>query len=207
VLNSTKKIKERNVLCPWITVEGKEDVNYFEQFEKDLKEQADHFKTNKVVLLPFVHFVYHIPPYEFSFGILMKLKDYLESKKYDVKLAHFGSAKDFKFFSPADEKQVTQRSYPNPVDEDKRKDEEKKKIEKESIWFSNKAKTIRKSKGKIKTPKTKEVPKRKHKKSQSKPKQRKSGKALTQIRVEKKPEKKEWKSSLYNLAPSVRNKK
>jgi hypothetical protein len=30
---------------------------------------------------------------------------------------------------------------------------------------------------------------------------------LTQIRVEKKPEKKEWKSSLYNLAPSVRNKK
>ena len=204
-LNSTKKIKEKKVLYPWITIEGKEDVNYFEAFEKDLKEQANHFKTNNVVLLPFVHFVYNIPPSELSFWILMKLKDYLESKKYSVKLAHFGSSKDFKFFSPADKMQVVMRQYPNPVDVEKKKAEEKKK--KESIWFNSKIKTLKKEKkisSKIVKGKKQKVSEKKSKAVKHK---KKTGKVFVPIRVEKKPTNKEWKSSLYNLAPSARKRK
>lgn len=158
--NSMKKIKEKKVLNPWITIEGPEDVHYFDAFEKDLKELADHFKTNKVVLLPFEHFIYEIPPYEVSFRVLMELKEFLESRKYCVQLAHFGSAKDFKFFSPADEKQVVMRTYPNKVLENikKRKQERKTKTKKPKKTFAS-------------------------------------------------TKKKEWRSSLYNWAPSARNKK
>jgi len=202
VLNSTKKIKEKKVLCPWITVEGKEDVNYFDAFGKDLEELANRFKTNNIVILPFVHLVHNIPQYEFSFEILMKLKDYLESKKYSVILAHFGSSKDFKFFSPADEMQVVMRQYPNPQGT-----VAKKEAKKESIWFNSKAKVVKKSNIKTKTPKTKKSIKVKTKKRQIKSKQIKTGKILAPIKAEKKPEKKEWKSSLYNLAPSSRTKK
>ncbi|MDD4983614.1 MAG: threonyl-tRNA synthetase editing domain-containing protein [Candidatus ainarchaeum sp.] len=201
VLNSTKKIKEKKVLCPWITVEGKEDVNYFDAFGKDLREMADHFKTNNVIIMPFVHLAYNIPPYEFSFEILMKLKDYLESKKYSVKIAHFGSSKDFKFFSPADEMQVVMRQYPNPQNTIAKKEEKK-----ESIWFNNKAKAVKKTKGKGTKQKPKKEKQIKLKKSQNKSKQKKSMSFFVPIKAEKKPTNKEWVSSLYNLAPSTRKK-
>jgi len=209
VLNSTKKIKERKVLNPWITIEGKEDENYFEDFEKDIKEMSDYFKTDKIVILPFVHFVYDIPPYSLSFEVLMKLKAFLESKKYKVQLAHFGFAKDLKFFSPADEKQVLMRSYPSKTLANiEKKREEQKEVKKESVWFNNKIKAMKK--GKTTKPKTKKSIKAKSKKVNMKKTKKtlaSTKKILTPIRAEKKPEKKEWKSSLYNLAPSARGKK
>ena len=190
-INSPKKIKEKKVLCPWITIENGEDVNYFGDFEKDLKKLSLYFKTEKVVLLPFVHFVSKIHPYEYSFGVLLKLKDYLEAQNYDVKLAHFGSSKDFKFFSPADEKQVVMRSYGKEEDNLKEKVEKKQAIKKSN-------KTVKK-----------EAPKKSNKKITSSPKklkQKKSGKTLRPTKGEKNPVKKEWVSSLYNLAPSSRKK-
>jgi hypothetical protein len=105
-------IYEKKVIVPWITIEGKEDFNYFNDFLKDVLFFKDRFKTNKVVLLPFAHLTEKIASGEVSFSLLLKLKLFLEENNFKVEIAHFGSFKDFSFTSPADQYQIVHRSYP-----------------------------------------------------------------------------------------------
>lgn len=205
-LDKFKKIKEKKVITPWITIESKDDEKCFVDFEKDIKELCEHFKTKKIVLLPFVHLNSRIPPYENSYELLVKLEIFLSNLDYDVKLAHFGSAKDLKFFSPADEKQVVLRNYggfsktpvvkeiPSVIKLDKKdkKEEEKKKLVKESTLLN-----------KIK--KDKNIEKKEKKVLKSKPEKTKKQKEVVAPK-NKEETKKEWTSSLYNLAPSSRKK-
>jgi hypothetical protein len=97
---------------PWITIQSKKDVDYFDLFLNDINLLKKRFKTNKIILLPFAHLTEKIASGDVSFLILEKLKIFLQNNDFDVKMAHFGSAKDLTFISPADEYQVIHRSYP-----------------------------------------------------------------------------------------------
>ena len=48
-------IDDNNVIVPWITIETKEDSNYFEDLLKELKLVKSIYNTNKVIILPFAH--------------------------------------------------------------------------------------------------------------------------------------------------------
>lgn len=107
-------ILEENVIVPWITIESEKDYNYFDDFLQDLTEMKNHFKTNKVVLTPFAHLANSQVTFKTAFRILCDLDDFLKQNGFITIKAHFGSAKDLKFYSPADKLQVVFRSYPKP---------------------------------------------------------------------------------------------
>jgi len=112
--NNSSEIMAQNVIVPWVTIESESDYNYFEDFLTDLKKVSKRFKTNKIVIIPFAHFANKLPPYSISFRIINDLGQYLEKNGFETKRAHFGSAKDLMFFSPADKYQVIARQYPEP---------------------------------------------------------------------------------------------
>lgn len=112
--NNENEINEENTFAIWITIEIESDYNYFENLLKDLNELKGHFKTNKIILTPFAHLANPQVSFKTAFRILCDLETFLKQNNFDVKKAHFGSAKDLKFFSPADPKQVVFRSYPKP---------------------------------------------------------------------------------------------
>ena len=64
------------------------------------------------MLVPFVHLTEKIASRDDSFNILKKLYYFLLKHNFDVKMAHFGSAKDVIINCPADKYQVVHRSYP-----------------------------------------------------------------------------------------------
>lgn len=109
-----ENINETNVLMPLVTIEKENDYNYFDDFLIDLKELKLHFNTKKIILSPFVHLSNSQIPFKNAYRIICDLESYLKTNDFEVKRAHFGSAKDLKFFSPADPKQVVFRSYPKP---------------------------------------------------------------------------------------------
>lgn len=109
---STENIFEKNVIVPWITIEIKNDLNYFNDFLKDINFFKERFKTNKIILVPFAHLTEKIAPRDVSFNIILKLKEFLKENKYEVSMAHFGSYKDVLIDCPADEYQIVHRSYP-----------------------------------------------------------------------------------------------
>jgi hypothetical protein len=109
---TSKEIYKKNVIVPWITVEGKKDINYFNNFLKDVLFLKERFKTDKVVLVPFAHLTEKIASRDISFSILLKLKDFLEENNFKVDMAHFGSSKDVLINCPADQYQIIFRSYP-----------------------------------------------------------------------------------------------
>ncbi len=112
--NKIEEISEKNVIVPWVTIESESDYNYFEDLLIDLKKLCKRFKTNKIVLIPFAHFSNKIPLNKISFRIISDLENYLIQNNLKVSRAHFGSAKDIRFFSPADSKQVLFKQYPKP---------------------------------------------------------------------------------------------
>lgn len=109
---TSENISKKDVIVPWITIEGKKDLDYFSFFLKDIVFLKERFKTNKIILLPFAHLTEKIASREVSFSILLKLKDFLKENDFDCSMAHFGSSKDVLINCPADSYQIVFRSYP-----------------------------------------------------------------------------------------------
>jgi hypothetical protein len=110
--NDTNEIDEKECLCPWVTIESNKDVNYFQDFLKDIKFLSVRFKTKTIVLIPFVHLSNEIASQKHALEVINKLQLFLLEKGYVVKKANFGSSKNVKFFSPGDSYQVVFRAYP-----------------------------------------------------------------------------------------------
>ncbi len=107
-------INENNIIMPWVTIETENDYNYFEDFLETINEMKNHFNSNKIALTPFAHLANSQVSFKTAFRIICDLEEFLKQKGFTVIKGHFGSAKDLRFYSPADTKQVVFRSYPKP---------------------------------------------------------------------------------------------
>jgi hypothetical protein len=112
--NDENTIDDNNCIFPWITIETEQDYNYFDDVLKDINSLKEHFKTNKIVLMPFAHLANSQVSFKTAFRILCDLEEHLKKNGFLVTKGHFGSAKDLKMYSPADKMQVIFRSYPKP---------------------------------------------------------------------------------------------
>ncbi len=108
-------IFEKNVLAIFISIENIGDTAYFFDLLSDLKKLSLRFDTNKIIIIPFVHFITKIPPIKEAFEVINKFYAFLAYEGYVVKKAHFGSSKDIELMSPSDPFQVVFRSYPSEV--------------------------------------------------------------------------------------------
>ena len=104
----------KNSLVIWATIESLDDNSYFPDLLNDINLLSKRFDTKIIALTPFAHLTNKPLNLKQSFLIIDKLNDYLKENGFDVKRAHFGSAKDLRMFSPADQYQCVFRSYPKP---------------------------------------------------------------------------------------------
>lgn len=106
------EIDGENVISPWVTVESKDDIEYFDLFLKDILFLKKRFNTNKIIIMPFAHLTNKICKKEHAFYVITKLKNFLIKNGFECNVAHFGSGKDVKFFSESDKYQAIYRKYP-----------------------------------------------------------------------------------------------
>jgi len=107
-------INVKNSLSIWITIESLDDKNHFEELLVDLKLLSKRFDTKVITITPFAHLTNKPLNLKQSFLIIEELELFLKELGFDVQRAHFGSAKDLKMSSPADQYQCVYRSYPKP---------------------------------------------------------------------------------------------
>jgi len=113
-VETVKNIDVKNSLSIWITIESLEDKNYFSDLLRDIDPLSKRFNIKLIVLTPFVHLTNKPLNLKQSHIIIKELGSYLHKKGFDIKRAQFGSAKDLKMVSLADQYQCVYRSYPKP---------------------------------------------------------------------------------------------
>lgn len=103
----------QNTLVVWICIENGDTHEEIRRADNRVARLAKMHKTNRIIMLPFVHLSKNIPQPAEAKEKIARVAEKLEGRGFEVHLATFGTQKNIGIVCPAKEYQVSYSEF-NP---------------------------------------------------------------------------------------------